>query len=252
MPKPGLNRDQLAKLFPNHEALRAFELLFGFSASTPATIEEVAALAGTAAAVANQALAMLAEYAAQLEQLCAAPAPAALPEPDDFTPTIAPPTIGTLGEQDADNVKITGGSIDGTTIGETEPDTGAFTTLAASGALTLGKTGAGGRVELRRASNGDIVATDTMVGNDREFDNTAGDTIIRRAGVRRLTAHGTGVSIGGELTTSGGAVFHITSTSLTDGVGAAAGTLSNAPVAGNPTKWIAIKDNGIIRYIPTW
>ena len=39
---------------------------------------------------------------------------------------------------------------------------------------------------------------------------------------------------------------------LTNGAAAAAGTISNAPVAGNPTKWVAINDNGITRYIPAW
>lgn len=33
---------------------------------------------------------------------------------------------------------------------------------------------------------------------------------------------------------------------------AQAGTLTNAPVAGNPTKWIPINDNGTIRNIPAW
>lgn len=40
--------------------------------------------------------------------------------------------------------------------------------------------------------------------------------------------------------------------SLSDNSGASAGTLSNAPSAGDPTKWIAIDDNGTTRYIPTW
>jgi hypothetical protein len=30
------------------------------------------------------------------------------------------------------------------------------------------------------------------------------------------------------------------------------GTLTNSPIAGNPTKWIAYLDNGVTRYIPTW
>lgn len=33
---------------------------------------------------------------------------------------------------------------------------------------------------------------------------------------------------------------------------AAAGTLTNAPIAGNPTKWIPINDNGTIRNVPAW
>lgn len=43
-----------------------------------------------------------------------------------------------------------------------------------------------------------------------------------------------------------------TSVALGNGAAAAAGTLANAPVAGNPTKWIPINDNGTTRYIPAW
>lgn len=39
---------------------------------------------------------------------------------------------------------------------------------------------------------------------------------------------------------------------LNDGAGAGAGTLANAPSAGDPAKWIPIDDNGTVRYIPTW
>lgn len=53
-------------------------------------------------------------------------------------------------------------------------------------------------------------------------------------------------------TFGGGATLVATSAALTNGAGVAAGTLNNSPVAGNPTKWIAINDNGTTRYIPTW
>lgn len=43
-----------------------------------------------------------------------------------------------------------------------------------------------------------------------------------------------------------------TYTAFTNGAGAGAGTLTNAPAAGNPTKWIPINDNGTTRYIPAW
>lgn len=39
---------------------------------------------------------------------------------------------------------------------------------------------------------------------------------------------------------------------LANGAAAAAGTITNAPAAGNPTKWVAISDNGTTRYIPAW
>ncbi len=41
-------------------------------------------------------------------------------------------------------------------------------------------------------------------------------------------------------------------TTFTNGAGASLGTITNAPSAGNPTKWIGIDDNGVTRYIPAW
>lgn len=43
-----------------------------------------------------------------------------------------------------------------------------------------------------------------------------------------------------------------TGQSMTNFAAAALGTLTNAPVAGNPTKWIQIDDNGTARRIPCW
>lgn len=43
-----------------------------------------------------------------------------------------------------------------------------------------------------------------------------------------------------------------TNTNFANGAAAAAGTLLNAPAAGNPTKWIPVDDNGTLRYIPAW
>lgn len=43
-----------------------------------------------------------------------------------------------------------------------------------------------------------------------------------------------------------------TYTAFTNGAGAGVGTLTNAPAAGNPTKWIPINDNGTTRYVPAW
>lgn len=40
--------------------------------------------------------------------------------------------------------------------------------------------------------------------------------------------------------------------SFANGAGSGSGTLTNAPSAGNPTKWIAIDDGGTTRYIPAW
>lgn len=64
-------------------------------------------------------------------------------------------------------------------------------------------------------------------------------------------ATGTSLALTGGITTGTG-TLHTSSVALTNGAGAAAGTLGNAPAAGNPTKWIAINDNGTTRYIPAW
>ena len=60
------------------------------------------------------------------------------------------------------------------------------------------------------------------------------------------------------LTISGTAISHnsttlmTTTATLTNGAGVGAGTITNAPAAGNPTKWVPINDNGTTRYLPAW
>lgn len=84
------------------------------------------------------------------------------------------------------------------------------------------------------------------------------NTNIYGGGVKTVVVSSAGAAVTGALsstgaiTTLGGASFHTTSTALTNGAGAAAGTLLNAPATGNPTKWIGINDNGTTRYIPAW
>lgn len=61
------------------------------------------------------------------------------------------------------------------------------------------------------------------------------------------------VNIDGLVEVSGATGVLLKSTGvLTNGAAAAAGTLTNAPAAGNPTKWISINDGGTIRKIPAW
>lgn len=52
--------------------------------------------------------------------------------------------------------------------------------------------------------------------------------------------------------TESSSILMTTTTSFSNGAAAASGTLTNAPAAGNPTKWIPINDNGTTRYIPAW
>lgn len=59
------------------------------------------------------------------------------------------------------------------------------------------------------------------------------------------------LTLAGTLTLGGGTLL-ATSTALTNNAAAQAGTLLNAPTAGNPTKWVPVNDNGTTRYIPMW
>jgi len=73
--------------------------------------------------------------------------------------------VGGLGNQEANAVAITGGAIDGTPIGGTTASTASFTTLSASGNVTLSGGTANGVLYL----NGSKVATS---GSALTFDGT--------------------------------------------------------------------------------
>lgn len=70
--------------------------------------------------------------------------------------------------------------------------------------------------------------------------------------VTRLTLSVLGAAVIGDLYTSSTAFMHRTTGTLANGAAASVGTLTNAPAATNPTKWIPIDDNGTTRYIPAW
>lgn len=85
--------------------------------------------------------------------------------------------------------------------------------------------------------------------------NTAGGIIRLYTAVQNLSVQlsttALTLSSGVTLTLNGGTLL-ATNAALTNGAAAAAGTLTNAPAVGNPTKWIPINDNGTTRFIPAW
>lgn len=127
---------------------------------------------------------------------------------------------------DAAHVKITGGTIDGTSIGATSPLDGKFTTLESTAGLT--KLGSAGGVGDR-----------TLVG------------AIADDGATQLQISG-GIRALGSVKHGDGSAIVICTSAFGNGAGAALGTLANSPAAGNPTKWLPINDNGTTRYIPSW
>lgn len=125
--KLGLDRQTLAKITGNDpKAIRALEQVFSDVDATPSTVEEAAALAGQALSITQTALAMI-EYAQSLlDQLISAPTALPVLDIDDMTPVSQ---VGTLGAQNADSAEVTGGSINGTTVGASDANTGRFTTV---------------------------------------------------------------------------------------------------------------------------
>lgn len=201
--KLNLTRDQLATFLKNHEQIKQFERLFAIAdeVSPSSDTTGISIQAGNADAAANEALAQIVRLAQDsainsgaadqkavqaldalqriadaLELLALAPTasvsleeaigmPAVeLLQPDNLAPPIQ---VGTLGQQQADRVSISGGTVSA------------------------------------QLKNNQTILLETTA-------------------------------------------------TLTNGAAAAAGTLTNAPATGNPTKWVAINDNGITRYIPTW
>ena len=92
--------------------------------------------------------------------------------------------------------------------------------------------------------------------SDRDSANFSGTnwTDLTDAGLTTLHAHAgaTTQDFSAKILTISDTKMMATATTFTDGAAAAAGTLLNAPAAGNPTKWIPIDDNGTTRYIPAW
>lgn len=61
------------------------------------------------------------------------------------------------------------------------------------------------------------------------------------------------VAFGGDFQIAGGSVAMLhASSSMSNGAGSSGATLTNAPISGNPTKWIAFNDAGTTRYFPAW
>lgn len=183
MPKLMLDRQTLARLLQNdHQAIVAFEKVLGdVGDALPSTLEEVTALANAAVASANLAIELLSKMSEQLDLISYIPAQTQSVPDDVYIPAIA---FGTLGQQNADAVEITGGSIDGATIGATSASTGAFTTLTASGAVALSPANA--NVVLSPTGTGVVTINPATLGS---MDKVAiGDTTPAAAAVTTLTA----------------------------------------------------------------
>ncbi len=99
-------------------------------------------------------------------------------------------------------------------------------------------------------SSGNVLIYDAVQTRWEAAAVTAGTNIAVTPSAGGLTI-ATTAAITADLTNNTGNLID-SSVGLTNGAGASTATLTNAPTAGNPTKWVPIDDNGTTRYIPAW
>ncbi len=202
----------------------------------------------------------------------------------------SPSSVGTLPAHTLGGTISGGGNqINNVVIGSSTPLAGSFTTLSASTSLTsplhIGGSGTTGTqltlqtttgngttdaLVVKRGNNGGTIAL-TVNSNGLSIGATPlgvtaqqGDLTVSRSANTGAIFFGYNGSQyiyydGSKYLFAGGAIALASATYLmrntvnwTNNAAAATGTLTNAPAAGNPTKWIAIDDNGTTRYVPTW
>lgn len=147
------------------------------------------------------------------------------------------------------------------TIGQGAPFNGQFILIAdpientIDYSLGTGATAAGAFGNYFFGTNNfSIEFSDGIISGAIVFDSGEGD--IRHDSLLRLRGITPGSFVNVEcangLRIIGSTIMLRTGTSWGDGAAANAGTLTNAPAAGDPTKWIPIDDNGTTRHIPSW
>lgn len=250
-PRPVL-RQELVRVFQNPRVIRAFEGLFDLAppqfVNQQIQIDEVNLSAEFASSVAIDAIAAISRLADAIELVGLMP-------PIDQLPSVI--GLDTLPALDQGIVPTWTGlhSFSGTgprvSIIGAGTASSQFTIVSTGGSLVLATDGSGGGSIISGSSAYAAIlttlnATSAIIGTNSVarivVDSTGHVSINAPTGGQTLTLAPSPAA--GELIATSGA--------LTTGAGAALGTLTNAPSAGNPTKWIKINDNGTVRSVPAW
>lgn len=137
---------------------------------------------------------------------------------------------------------------------------------------SLGSVGASWNLELMNKSG--VAQLAYMIGSELTHDFNIGDNeefawrikingaevymqIDTRNGAERMLFGDAAINPefifqGTKTLTHGSTTLLATTVALADAAGANAGTLNNAPTAGDPAKWVTINDNGTILAFPAW
>lgn len=118
----------------------------------------------------------------------------------DWFQKLSNKVFGTLANQDSGSVSITGGSINGTTIGSSSPATGKFTTLDATTTRTtnlLVDSGTNGQILVGRTSDHAFLPATLGAGTGIAITSGAGSLSIANSGVTSVTGTSPVASSGG-------------------------------------------------------
>ena len=171
--------------------------------------------------------------------------------------------FGTLANQDSSSVVITGGTINGTSIGAATPSTGKFTTLDATTTRTtnlLVDSGTDGQILVGRTSDHAFIPATLGSGTGIGITASAGAMSIANTGVTSIIA-GTGISVSSatgavtisqsSTTTKAYGSFYDTTTQTAAAINTAYGMTFNTTVLssnvsiGSPTSRIVISNAGV-------
>jgi hypothetical protein len=206
MPKLNLSRAVLAEIARgNTQAINALAQVFNdVGDAFPSTIEEANALAGSALAVAQSAMAAVALLADALARTETAPATVPTVDADDTTPRVH---LGTISTQNADAVEITGGTIDNTSIGATTRGPGRFSTVGVGTPtpayrFAVSNSGAQG-IEFDSdgaafgAGTTGVLAYDRVAAGYVPLTVAASTISLRATNLTRISVNGTGIGFFG-------------------------------------------------------
>ena len=139
-------------------------------------------------------------------------------------------------------------------IGSTTAGTD-YRTFVLGGGDTQAVAPAARTIRFTDASGSDTAAGSVTFIAPRATGNAAGGSFVFQTGA--VGASGSTLQVATTqftiLTSPGGAgVPNVRFDNVTNGAGASAGTLANAPSVGNPSFWLPVNIAGNVRYIPCW
>ena len=184
----------------------------------------------------------------------------------DWFQKLSNKVYGSMANQDSGSVVITGGSINGTTIGSSVPSTGKFTTLDATTTRTtnlLVDSGTDGQILVGRTSDHAFLPATLGSGTGIGITAGAGSMSIANTGVTSIIA-GTGISVSSatgavtisqsSTTTKAYGSFYDTTTQSAAAINTAYAmtfdttALSSGVSRGSPTSRIVVTNAGVYNF----